>query len=375
MRITVVVTVGFVLFSLGCGGGGTNGTPPTADFIWAPDTPNLAVPVSFTDTSLPGSGVKNAWNWTFTGGTPATSTVQNPTGVTFATPGSHNVTLLVTCDNGLSNSATKAVSIVAINPPTASFTHTPETPAIGANVAFTDTSIAVVPATITTWNWTFVGGTPTTGSAQNPGTVTFATAGFHSVTLTVTDNTGLTNTYTHSVGVSDPLDVTKPDIDVTSAVLHGSASDSSGVTAISDDVSSGDISDTVLPANNALWSTHEFLIGSPLTPGDGAASVDITASGSTPPAMQAQHIDLRGTVFDAGGTPVEVVINGTPYPVSGGMWQQDNLSLPSSPSCFALCASDCSGNTRIVDLVISSAETPGAVQTILSVSLTETAMP
>ncbi|MBS1741530.1 MAG: PKD domain-containing protein [Bacteroidetes bacterium] len=45
--------------------------------------------VNFTDQS---SGLVNSWNWTFAGGTPATSTEQNPI-VTFGSAGVYNVTL------------------------------------------------------------------------------------------------------------------------------------------------------------------------------------------------------------------------------------------------------------------------------------------
>lgn len=53
----------------------------------------LGDPVTFTDAS---TGNITAWQWTFQGGTPATSNVQNPPAVVFATPGAHDVTLKVT---------------------------------------------------------------------------------------------------------------------------------------------------------------------------------------------------------------------------------------------------------------------------------------
>ena len=48
---------------------------------------------NFTDQSL---GTVVSWSWTFPGGTPSTSALQNPT-VTFSTPGSYTATLVV-CD-------------------------------------------------------------------------------------------------------------------------------------------------------------------------------------------------------------------------------------------------------------------------------------
>lgn len=49
-------------------------------------------PIQFTDASYNSA---NGWTWTFAGGTPATSTAQNPT-VSYATPGTYTVTLTAT---------------------------------------------------------------------------------------------------------------------------------------------------------------------------------------------------------------------------------------------------------------------------------------
>jgi hypothetical protein len=58
--------------------------------------------VQFNDISE--DGAPTAWNWTFTGGTPSTSTLKDPV-VTYATPGKYTVSLTVTNSAG-SNSIT-----------------------------------------------------------------------------------------------------------------------------------------------------------------------------------------------------------------------------------------------------------------------------
>jgi len=63
--------------------------PPTACFKG--DSINPCT-IDFTDLSL---GNPTAWAWTFSGGTPGTSTIQNPT-ITYNTPGTYNVWLIVT---------------------------------------------------------------------------------------------------------------------------------------------------------------------------------------------------------------------------------------------------------------------------------------
>ncbi|MFN8699914.1 MAG: MopE-related protein [Flavobacteriales bacterium] len=69
----------------------------TADFSVATQAVCTGGAVSFTDTS---SGGPTSWTWNFQGGTPSTSSLQNPT-VTYATPGSYNVTLEVS--NGIAS--------------------------------------------------------------------------------------------------------------------------------------------------------------------------------------------------------------------------------------------------------------------------------
>lgn len=66
--------------------------------------------VAFTDKS--GSS-PTGWKWTFTGGTPASSTQQNPT-VTYATAGTYDVKLIVT--NSLGADSTVQTKYITVNP-------------------------------------------------------------------------------------------------------------------------------------------------------------------------------------------------------------------------------------------------------------------
>ena len=69
-------------------------------------TTNVALgqSISFTDAS---EGMVSSWSWTFEGATPSTSTEQNPTGITYNTPGDYDVTLIITGPTGLSDTLTK----------------------------------------------------------------------------------------------------------------------------------------------------------------------------------------------------------------------------------------------------------------------------
>jgi PKD repeat protein len=70
---------------------------PIADFNSNKRIICPSIGVNFTDMS---SFTPTSWSWTFQGGTPATSTVQNPTGVTWTTPGTYSVSLTATNGNG-----------------------------------------------------------------------------------------------------------------------------------------------------------------------------------------------------------------------------------------------------------------------------------
>jgi len=66
--------------------------PPVANFSSTNTTPCEYQPTSFTDMS---AGPPSSWEWSFPGATPATSTVQNPTGIVYSEAGSYDVTLTV----------------------------------------------------------------------------------------------------------------------------------------------------------------------------------------------------------------------------------------------------------------------------------------
>lgn len=66
---------------------------PVAEFIADVTTVNFGGSVNFFDLSV---NVPTSWEWQFEGGSPATSTLQNPTGIVYNDVGSFDVTLKVT---------------------------------------------------------------------------------------------------------------------------------------------------------------------------------------------------------------------------------------------------------------------------------------
>lgn len=89
----------------------------TADFVANATSVNSGATIAFTDLSS--GSTATSWNWTFGGGgTPNTSTVQNPS-VVFNTPGTYTVSLTVS-DGSLSDTETKTsyITVTAFSPTT-----------------------------------------------------------------------------------------------------------------------------------------------------------------------------------------------------------------------------------------------------------------
>jgi PKD repeat protein len=82
---------------------------PLANFSASATTICAGSTITFTDQS---SSSPTSWSWTLSGGTPATSTVKNPTGIVFSTAGTYTITLMVTNGSG-SNSTTKVITVNA----------------------------------------------------------------------------------------------------------------------------------------------------------------------------------------------------------------------------------------------------------------------
>ncbi len=132
-------------------------------------------------------------------------------------PGTFTVTLRVVDSQGDTGSARDSFSGVIVNnqpshtsqtvladaPPTARFTSTPASPGHGQTVVF-DGTTSTDDGTITIYSWDFGDGAKGTGAtASHP----YALVGSYLVTLTVTDNVGLTDTISHTIIVTNLLPI------------------------------------------------------------------------------------------------------------------------------------------------------------------------
>ena len=144
---------------------------PTASFTFN-ETGNV---ISYNNTSTNA----NTYLWTFGDG--ETSMDENPSH-TYADDGTYIVTLEAT--NACGTVATQE-TVTIITPVTAGFSADITSGCAGLEVQFTDASSN----NVTGWNWTFLGGIPSTSTEQNP-TVVYNSAGTFDVNLEVTNPAG-----------------------------------------------------------------------------------------------------------------------------------------------------------------------------------------
>jgi PKD repeat protein len=196
---TVILAV-----ATGCGDNGQGIDPPVANFTQT----CTELSCTFTDAS---TGDITAWAWDFgdpNSGANNTSNLENPVH-TFSAPNTapgYSVRLTVTDRSGTTNTITKPVTVsggTTGGTPTASF----DAPVCtGLSCSFHSTSTDVAPGTIVSINWNF--GDLNSGANNTAtgidATHVFSAAGQYTVTLTVTDNEGLTGTTSQTITVTAP---------------------------------------------------------------------------------------------------------------------------------------------------------------------------
>jgi len=145
--------------------------------------------ISYTDASVSDSIVQ--WDWVFNGGSPATSNVQNPAGISYANAGTYDVTLTITDSSGVTDDTTMQIVVTQCDP-TADF-NVPDTTCLGTAVTVADMSTTPSGAIIA-WDWDLTGGNPAASNLQNPGNIMYNAPGNYDITLTVTNASGSDDT-------------------------------------------------------------------------------------------------------------------------------------------------------------------------------------
>lgn len=145
--------------------------------VCAGDTVNF-----YADTTT----IAASYSWTFLGGTPGASSLQNPTNIVFANPGTYSVILVVSGPSGADTMRKDNYIVVnACTPPNPDFVASDSLICERECITFTDLSTGGA----TTWAWSFPGGVPATSTLPNP-SVCYSAPGSYDVTLTAGNQYG-----------------------------------------------------------------------------------------------------------------------------------------------------------------------------------------
>jgi PKD repeat protein len=178
-------------FVVGSGTSTPANTAPVATAAFGPNAPRPTETVTFDGTgSSDADGDALTYAWDFGDGTTADSAVADHA---FAATGSYDVTLTVTDPSGATDTATVPVSVVPDQAPIAAASTTTSKPKAKQPVTFDGTASNDPDGYDLTYTWTFGDGTSGTGAVVNH---VFAKSGKYTVTLTVDDGLGGTDTDT-----------------------------------------------------------------------------------------------------------------------------------------------------------------------------------
>lgn len=179
---------------------------PTGSFTY--DVDSGCAPLTVTFIGIAANSVQ--YTWDFGDGFTVTNTSPDPDTVihTYTVPGIYFPTLILTDSAGCV--VTYANNYIVIGDiPFADFTYSTQNVCVGLNVQFTDLSVPTHPQNpdpypVVQWFWDF--GDATTSTLQNP-IHSYVTAGSYTVSLTVTNTFGCTDSVvmTALINVYDPL--------------------------------------------------------------------------------------------------------------------------------------------------------------------------
>lgn len=307
--------------------GSGSGSAPNASFS-VPGTKCSGQNFTLTDAS---TNSPTSWSWTLTGGSPATSTSQNPV-VTYSAAGTYTVSLVATNGFGSSSPSTQTISVTA-------------TPTVTA---------AASPSTICSGQSTTLTGGGATNYTWAPGGVTTSTVSVSPTsptTYTLTGTTGgCTNTRTVTVNVN-----ATPTVTVNSpTICSGQSATLTASGAATYSWSTGPTTAT-LSVSPVLTTTY---------------TVTGTTSGCNDPRTATVTVNATPTVTAVAASPT--ICSGQSTTLTGGgatnyTWQPGGTTTstvnvaPTSPTTYTLTGSSlgCTA-TRTVSVSVNATPTVNA---------------
>jgi PKD repeat protein len=177
---------------------GSASTPPVAQFSYTPEKPLVNETVIFdASESYDPDGTIESYEWNFGDGSPNETLPTPLIEHAYSAPGNYTVTLVVTDNEGLEDSTSVVVRVIAY--PVANFTYSPETPLVDDTVTFNASNSQPNGGTIVSYNWDFGDGSTPVNTTSPITTHVYTAAGNYTVTLTIVDSENLTDTTSASI--------------------------------------------------------------------------------------------------------------------------------------------------------------------------------
>ena len=176
---------------------------PNANFTFSPSSPQILDVVTFDSTSTDSDGSIATMEWDFNNdGLYDDATGDKPTW-TFFLAGTYTIGLLVTDNEGETDTVTKNVTVSTVpnDPPVAAFHFAPSSPKTNEQVTFTSDATDDGSVSLEEWDFENDGTYDTTGSQVQH---SYAAADSYTAKLRVTDDQGVSTTTTRTVNVTDP---------------------------------------------------------------------------------------------------------------------------------------------------------------------------
>lgn len=177
-------------------GEGEELVPPNASFTISPEDIRVGTRLTLdASASSDPDGTIEDYEWDFGDGTTGLGRMVTHT---YDAAEEYNVTLTVRDNSGSTASKTISVTVNSPQAPSASFDIVPEEPFIQEKVAFDASESSDNDGTIVNYEWRFGDGETAIGEVV---THTYENAGGYSITLTVTDNDGLSTSTTRGITI------------------------------------------------------------------------------------------------------------------------------------------------------------------------------
>jgi PKD repeat protein len=318
---------------------------PTATFTSS--TSDLTVSADGSGSSdSDGTVASYDWNW---GDGSADDSGATPTH-TYAHSGTYTVTLTVTDNAGGTGTSTAQVQPSHNNPPTASFTNT----AAGLNASFDGSGSSDSDGTIASYAWDFGDGSQASGISPNH---TYNATGDYTVSLTVKDDGGATDTDTQTVHVTDanPTAAFTSTTNQLTVSADGSGSSDSDGTVASYDWNWGDGSadDSGVSPSHTFAASGTYPVTLTVTDNAGGTATvehDVMVSNAAPTLIASDDFGRTATKgwgnADLGGAWTTTGTK-TNFAVSGGSGKISVAQAPGGPSVNLNSVSTSNADIRV----------------------------